>query len=336
MTDYANAIRRATLAVARLHRDLGIQAQATREDGRVDVFDVVARLDVPLIFKPLDGLLGVYLPKPASGVLVTTQRPLSVQRFTAAHELGHHHLGHKPSLDDESVLRRAPFAPAPGEDLQEVEANAFAAAFLLPRWLVNWHCERQGWNDSSLHRSEIVYQLALRAGTSYEAACWTLHRYQILDRATARQLAAITPKAIKQGLLPDIRPENYHRDVWMLTERDSGARIEGGPSDLFVIRLAEHSNSGYLWGADALGAEGFSVVEDTRESGEAEEQIGGLTMRRIIAQSPGQQAGEVRLAERRPWQPVQALSTFAVTYDLMGAESEGLSRAERRYRLEAA
>jgi Zn-dependent peptidase ImmA (M78 family) len=136
MADYAGGIRRATLEASRLHRDLAIQAKVARGSGRVDVYGTIAKLGVPLLFTQLDGLLGAYYREPSPGVLVTTRRPLSQQRFTAAHELGHHWLGHAPSLDDESILRRAPFEARSGDNPQEVEAEAFAAAFLLPRWLL--------------------------------------------------------------------------------------------------------------------------------------------------------------------------------------------------------
>jgi Zn-dependent peptidase ImmA (M78 family) len=336
MVDYAGAIRRATLAAARLHRDLGLQATAVRNNGRIDIFDVIARLNVPLILRPLDGLLGAYLRDPAPGVLVTTKRPLSVQRFTAAHELGHHRLSHQPSLDDESILRRAPFAVRRGDNVQEVEADAFAAAFLLPRWLVAWHCEQHAWDDAALRHPENVYQLALRAGTSYTATCWTLLRYRIVDRTTASQLADIEPKAIKKSLLGGVHPANFYGDVWVLTDRDTGTRIEGGPSDLFVMRLTEQAGAGYLWRVDALDGDGFVVIGDARESGETAEEIGGSVTRCITAQSRRRQSGELRLAESRPWQSTAPQHIFELHYDLVGAEQEGWSRAERRYRLEAA
>jgi hypothetical protein len=38
--------------------------------------------------QPLDKLLGAYVPAEEPGILITTKRPLSIQRFTAAHELG--------------------------------------------------------------------------------------------------------------------------------------------------------------------------------------------------------------------------------------------------------
>jgi len=149
-------------------------------------------------------------------------------------------------------------------------------------------------------------------------------------------LAAVPPKQIKQGLLGEIRPDNYYGDVWLLTDRDAGLQVEGGPADLFVMRLPEHSGSGYLWRIESLDPDGFAVVGDARENLEPEEVVGGPVTRRIITQSRQRQAGEVRLAERRPWSPTDALGTFAVKYDLSGAESEGWSRAERRHRLEAA
>jgi len=332
----ADAIRRATLAAARLHRDLSLQAQAGNETGRIDVFDAIARLAVPLIFKPLEGLLGSYLSKPTPGMLVTTKQPLNVQRFTAAHELGHHQLHHKPSFDDESIISRAPFNPRLEDDSQETEAEAFAAAFLLPRWLVGWHCERQGWDDEALQRPEIVYQLALRTGTSYTAACWTLERYKILSRTSASGMADIEPATIKRALLGEFRPNDYFGDVWLLTERDAGIRIEGGPSDHFVVRLPELSAAGYLWDLEELPAGAFKVVGDSREDIHSEEFVGGPTFRRMIIQSLRRQTGVVRLSQRRPWQPTNLLAAFSLHYDLLGAESEGWSRAERRYRLEAA
>lgn len=336
MTRYADAIRRAVLAAARLHRDLGTQASAPRENGLVDVFESVARLNVPLILRPLDGLLGAYFRDPSPGVLVTTQRQRSVQRFTAAHELGHHILGHDPSLDDESILRRTPFTAHRGDHLQEVEADAFAAAFLLPRWLVAWHGARQGWVTRDLQRPEIVYQLALRVGMSYEATCWTLNRYKLLTPATAAALAAISPKKIKQEILGEVRPKNYYGDVWILTERDAGFQIEGGPEDLFVMRLREQSGSGFLWDTGQIDRERLLILGDTREDHESGDVVGSPSIRRITTQSRERQSGETRLVERRPWDPTNPLQSFAVRYDLVGSEGEGWSRAERRYRLEAA
>jgi Zn-dependent peptidase ImmA (M78 family) len=339
MADYASAIRKATLEASRLQRDLGIQAKVVRDIGRVDVYGTIARLGVPLMFTRLDGLLGAYYREPRPGVLVTTQRPLNQQRFTAAHELGHHHLGHTPSLDGESILRRAPFQAHAGDNLQEVEAEAFAAAFLLPRWLLDWHCERQNWTDPDLHDPALVYQLALRVGTSYGATVWTLHRYDVFDRAIAQSMIKIELKKVKQKLLRGYSPENFLGvDVWLVTEHDADLRLYGGPKDLFVIRLPEHSGAGYLWQVESIDGEAVAVVADGREDSD-DESIGGPTTRLITVAARDRRDGELRLAERRPWQPANPLKTFEVQYSLTGAEQQGWYRDQRqqhRQALEAA
>ena len=339
MADYASAIRKGTLEAARLQRDLGIQAKVVREVGRVDVFDTISRLGVPLMFTRLDGLLGAYYREPTPGILVTTQRPLSQQRFTAAHELGHHHLGHTPSLDDESILRRAPFEAHAGDNFQEVEAEAFAAAFLLPRWLLDWHSERQHWTDADLQDPALVYQLALRVGTSFEATVWTLHRYGVFDRAAARVMAELELKKVKQKLLRGHAPENFRDvDVWLVTERDADLRLQGGPKDLFVVRLTEHGAAGYLWQVESIDGEALAIVADAREDVDSES-IGGPTMRLITAAGRDRRAGELRFAERRPWQPAKPLKTFALQYNLAGAVKQGWysdQRQQHRQMLEAA
>jgi Zn-dependent peptidase ImmA (M78 family) len=329
MADYASATRRGVLEASRLHRDFAIEAKVAHGAGRVDVYDTIARLNVALIFTKLEGLLGVYLREPSPGVLVTTERPQNQQRFTAAHELGHHFLGHKPSLDDDSILRRAPFQPSAGDDLQEVEAEAFAASFLLPRWLLDWHCARQDWTDADLANPVNVYQLALRVGTSFGATVWTLHRYDVFDRATARAMAAPKRlKSIKQEILRGFEPDNYRSDVWLLTDRDAETRIEGGPSDIVVVKLPENSSSGYLWRVEAMDGNALAIVADGREA--FSDGVGAPTLRRITTAARERRAGELRLAEARPWAPTKTINTFAVHYDLAGSSRQGWYEPQRK------
>jgi predicted secreted protein len=136
-------------------------------------------------------------------------------------------------------------------------------------------------------------------------------------------------------LLKDYRPTDYKGDVWLLTERDADTRIDGTRKDLFVLRLKEHSGGGYLWDLDQLMASGFAVVRDVREPDD-EEGIGGPVMRRVTAAPEAPQRGQVLIEERRPWQPHPPLANLTLDYDLTGPEEAGLSRAERRHRLEAA
>ncbi len=94
---------------------------------------MVESLGLWLAFFPLDGLLGGYLPEGKGGVLITTERPVPIQRYTAAHELGHWRLdgGHDAALDTESdVLGRTDIE-------RETLAQVFAGALLMPPPLVH-------------------------------------------------------------------------------------------------------------------------------------------------------------------------------------------------------
>lgn len=323
------------MAAARLHQRLSFRREIEARGGNVDVFAAIQTLDLPLLLRPLEGLLGAYLSDPGPGVLVTTKRPMAIQRFTAAHELGHFSLRHQLSLDDESMLRRMPMQGQSSGDFQEVEADAFAVEFMMPRWLIALHAARQSWTVNGFRHPNVVYQLALRIGASYEATCWTLARHRFIQAAQARELLLTQPREMKVSLLEAHRPQDYRGDVWLLTERDAGARIDGSRNDLFVLRLKEHSGGGYLWDIDQLKASGFAVVRDDLEAVDSDG-VGGPVVRRVTAAPPETYRGRIALDERRPWDPDPPLSTLAVEVDLTGPEEEGLSRAERRKLLEAA
>lgn len=334
-TTYAGAVRAGTQAAARLQRDLGLRPRVEGEGGNVDVFGAIGSIDLPLLLRPLEGLLGAYLNDPTPGVLVTTQRPMSIQRFTAAHELGHFCLGHEPSLDDEGILRRMAMPRERSPRFQEVEADAFAVEFMMPRWLFHAHASRQGWTTSDFLRPNRVYQLSLRLGASYAATCHTLARHRLITTGQANSLLETRPRTLKVDLLDPYQPSDYRGDVWLLTERDTGARIDGSRNDHFVIRLKEHSGGGYLWNFDQLRESGFAIVGDelAETSGES---VGDNVLRRVTAAPPEDFRGQIELAELRPWDPDTPLNTLDLKLDLTGPEEEGLSRADRRILLEAA
>jgi hypothetical protein len=260
---------------------------------------------------------------------------MSIQRFTAAHELGHFSMRHLPSLDDDNILRRLAMAREPRTDFQEIEANAFAVEFMMPRWLIQWHAVRQGWTVDEFRKPNRVYQLSLRIGASYEATCWTLATHRLITPALARELLSTQPRELKVALLEAYTPKDYRGDVWLLTERDAGTRIDGSRNDLFVLLLEEHSGGGYLWDIDQLKESGFAIVRDERESLDGEG-VGGPVIRRVTAEPPEPYRGHLAVDERRPWEPDEPIASLKVDFDLSGPEEAGFSRAERRSLLEAA
>ena len=336
MADSRAAILTGAKAAHTLHRDLGIREQVERTGGgRVDVFGVIAKLGATLMFQPLDKLLGAYLPGEELGVLITTMRPLPVQRFTGAHELGHLYMHHERSLDDENILRRAPFSASGEHNRQEREADAFASMFLTPAWLLALNLERQGWTARDLRHPANVYQASLRLGTSYRATCYALERHKVISRDQRERLIGVEPREIKQQLLAGYEPPDWRSDVWLLTERDQGALIEGGRNDLFVMRLRENSGAGYLWNFDQLRDAGFALVNDDREAANPEA-IGGVLTRKVTARSEDRAQGQVVLQEARPWMADAPLHELLLRYDLRGPESAGMWEPELKRMLQAA
>ena len=329
MANARDAILTGVKAAHTLHRDLGVRTTLERQPGgRIDVFGSIAKLGATLMFQPLDNLLGAYVPGTEPGILITTQRRLPVQRFTAAHELGHLYMGHRPSLDDYGVLHRAPFSPTSQLERQEHEANAFASMFLAPSWLLALIAHHQGWTPHDLARPEIAYQASLRLGTSYTATCHILARHRTITERQRKHLLSIEPKAIKHDLLEGYEPPDWRSDVWLLTSRDEGLRVEGGRHDLFVVRLTENSSAGYLWNFDELTEAGFILVADNQHARD-EQKVGGIVTRKVTAQSQGSASGDVTFRESRPWVPQKVLNELNLTYELRGPEERGIWEPER-------
>lgn len=329
MTTRREAILTGVTRAVELHHELGLRDRLCNGDRPVDVIEAAQEVGLLVLFRPLAGLLGAYVPTPRSGgMLVTTRRTLHIQRFTAAHELGHHVLGHKAlSLDTEKDIGFVARGELTSHDPQEIEADAFASEFLLPGWLLVAHARRHQWGKNNLTRPEIVYQLSLRLGVSYAATCWALTENNLISRTTAKQLVATPPKASKQQAIPDITPETWHSDVWVFSEHDRGIYVLGNPDDWLVLALKEHVASGYTWDTKGVASAGLNVERDERAE-PRDEAMGSAVTRRLVVKGPAK--GRLLLEEKRAWDQRQtSLNTFELNLALVGAEPEGLPRAAR-------
>ena len=182
-----------SLAAQRALRDLDVDTSR-----RVEIFDVIERERVWLMFQPLHHLYGAYRRiGDAAGIVIHNGHPFGLQRFTASHEFGHHQLGHEISLDYEEQVERVSANLPP----DEVEAQAFAATFLMPVQLVN-----RALSGLALPRKpnqltpEQAYLLSLEFGASYTATIVQLYALDRITRTNATKLQHEHPIEIKTRL----------------------------------------------------------------------------------------------------------------------------------------
>ena len=111
---------------------------------------------------------------------VNGRDPTHRERFTLAHEFGHHVLGHAARVDDRATVA------GHTSDRKEAQANAFAAEFLMPAPAA------QAWAEERLDEPvtlDTVVRFAGDFGVSATAACIRLQTAGVLtDERLCRRL----------------------------------------------------------------------------------------------------------------------------------------------------
>lgn len=279
-------------------------------DSPVDIFGIIEDSQVWLLFGELENLYGFFQrEEDAAGIAVHSGHPLSLQRFTAAHEYGHYVLGHAFSQDgDTELYGSTDLAP------QEIQAQAFAAEFLMPLALVNRALERISLPEEPAEiNAAQTYQLSLEIGASYLATVARLNQLNKISHEQASALRKRAPIDLKVELGNGRRPLNPRAAVWAVNESARERHVSMWVDDELHVRLSETPSSGFRWALMGDGAEGMELVADELEKGTSTEQIGGALCRHLWwrAVEPGSAALELRLI--REWedsdaQPVDALS----------------------------
>ena len=206
----------------------------------VDVFEIIDRLGLWLVFNRLDKLLGATLPKGTGGIMLTTQRGPSVQRYTAAHEIGHWILDlNEPAFDTSHDI----FTPTAE---REQLAQLFAGQLLMPPPLVFETSARYGITSDANATAPAVYLTARDMGASYEAAARQLSNMGIISPSTRDGLLAWTPMQIKTELCRGHRPRGAV-DVWPVDLESSGREVWLTEGDEVVVTLPENRTTGYRW-----------------------------------------------------------------------------------------
>ena len=269
LTPYGRAALEGVRAAQREHQRL-----QTDFTSRVEIFDVIENEQIWLVFQRLGNLYGAYQRYgDATGIVVNSQHPLSLQRYTAAHEYGHHVLGHTVSADDETRIHRR------SQDPREIAAQAFAGEFLMPLQLVNYTLRIMGLSGKYLPlTSRQVYQFALEVGVSYSAAVTQLVGQYKLRVAAGQQLRHESPLAVKTRLV-GIRPADSRADVWLLDDSQEGRRFSPQLRDEIHVMLAETPSTGYIWQLVDGVPSVLSLIDDRFETDD--EAIGATGTRHI-------------------------------------------------------
>ena len=210
---------------------------------QVDVFSMCEDLGLWLTFMPMDGLLGAFIPEGAGGVLITDRRPVTVQRYTAAHELGHWRLehGHGLALDgDEHVFGATRLE-------RERLAQVFAASLLMPPPLILSLLARIGIGDHGPVGPQEAYFVSREAGVSYEAGVRQLSNLRVITAAEATALLQVRPLSVKSELAGGRRPVHGYADVWPVDEAWNDQVVALRPDDEVVVSLPENRSTGYRW-----------------------------------------------------------------------------------------
>jgi Zn-dependent peptidase ImmA (M78 family) len=291
-------------AAHRAHKQFGIDPRT-----RIDVFGALRRVGACVFFRPLKSMFGAYVPtgKASPGLLINSNLPLSVQRYTAAHELGHLFLKHK-TVSFDTNLGYLP-EERNGLDEEENQAEAFAAFFLMPKALVV-----NSLRDLKVHAQNLrppdVYLLALNIGSSYLATVNQLQTLKLISHPAASSLRNLQPKQIKQELNEN---ESLGRhDIWVVNEHWNGKEIFPAPQDTIRIQLQEIPTSGYTWLPREV-ATGVQFMEDTYKGDDNSDEIGGVQVHEFVAQlQENAQDSTLVLEKKRSWDEESAAADFSI------------------------
>lgn len=136
----------------------------------VDPAQLADYLGIEVRLEQFEGdVSGLLLRQPDRTIIAINKADAPARRrFTIAHELGHFVLKHQGEIFvDHSTINRRDSRSSAAIDKQEIEANAFAAALLMPtEWVV---AEAEALFDAGVDPSNVGAQLANRFGVSQHA-----------------------------------------------------------------------------------------------------------------------------------------------------------------------
>lgn len=133
----------------------------SRKDHRVDVIDLARRLGIDVYaidLKDGNGCIRYKKDTDSFYIVVNSGHPVTRQRFTIAHEIGHY-LKHKNRIKEKGQLDRD--SDCKDDDVSfEQEADKQAAEILMPNDIVNDYLAQKEWSAKTRFNADMVSDIA--------------------------------------------------------------------------------------------------------------------------------------------------------------------------------
>lgn len=220
---------RQTLAKSAATRALRIRAEVHAKPWEaIDVFDVAQRLGVEVRFTKISSMEGMYLRQGAPVILIASERPAGRQRFSCAHELGHHAFGDGTRIDEL-------FHPNSGKIRQddEVRADAFAGMLLMPKSAVDHAFSVRKLNATTANPVEF-YRVACWLGVGYSTLAGHLHyALRAITQERFASLDRIAPKGIRESIFGQPTSD----ELIIVDEEWGGRPVDAAVGDRILLPL---------------------------------------------------------------------------------------------------
>ena len=207
----------------------------------IDPFAAIDQLGLKLSITKLDNLLGAVVPYGTGGVLITSERSPAIQRYTAAHEIGHWILhADRLQVDGETEVLGRP------SNEMEREAQLFAGYFLMPPTLLNQAVSAYGLQSGRI-APEQVYRLSRDLDVSYEAAARRLYAARLIDDSRLSEILAFGRMPALRRAAAGHRPADGLADKWDATSDDDVVSLVVEEHDEVLMAFAEQRLAGWRW-----------------------------------------------------------------------------------------
>jgi len=218
---------RQALAKSAAARALRIRAEVHAKPWEaIDVFDVALQLGVEVRFTKISSMEGMYLRQEAPVILIASERPAGRQRFSCAHELGHHAFGDGTRVDELFDPKSSKVLPD-----DETRADMFAGMLLMPKSAVDHAFSARNLNPASANPVEF-YRVACWLGVGYSTLAGHIH--YALRAITQERFGALdrfTPKAIRESIFGKPTSE----ELIIVDEQWCGRAVDAGVGDLLLL-----------------------------------------------------------------------------------------------------